>query len=321
MLKLTKRHGSPYYYIRGTLHGRSIYASTKERDKAGARRFKTALEIKLAQSTDRKCNAATFQEAAALYLEFRRPQKYDWVAIERLCAVIGGRLLADIRQHVLVDAANIIYPHCSPETQNRKALMLAAAVLHYAAENDLCPYIRVKKLKEKRPEPRAMRKEDAARLIAAADGKLKLLLVFLFSQGWRISDALRLQWQDINFAEAKVRYHIAKTDEWRETPLHLTTLNTLRNEAAQDAAPQIGRVFPWRGKTSLYRVLQPLCRKAAIFFTPHMARHSFATWLNAEGASTKEIMEAGGWRDHKSVMRYTHVDERRVRATINRIKI
>ena len=221
MLKLTKRHGSPYYYIRGTLHGRSIYASTKERDKAGARRFKTALEIKLAQSTDRKCNAATFQEAAALYLEFRRPQKYDWVAIERLCAVIGGRLLADIRQHVLVDAANIIYPHCSPETQNRKALMLAAAVLHYAAENDLCPYIRVKKLKEKRPEPRAMRKEDAARLIAAADGKLKLLLVFLFSQGWRISDALRLQWQDINFAESKVRYHIAKTDEWRETPIKI----------------------------------------------------------------------------------------------------
>jgi integrase len=321
MLKLTKRHGSPYWYIRGTLHRRYIYASTKARDKADARRFKTALEIKITQSAGRKCNAATFQEAAALYVEFRRPQKYDWLAIERLCAVIGGRLLADIHQYVLVDAANIIYSHCSPETKNRKALMLAAAILHYAARNDLCPYIRIEKLKERRPEPRAMRREDAARLIAAADGKLKLLLVFLFAQGWRISGALRLQWQDINFAEAKVRHHVFKTDEWREIPLHITTLNMLRNEATQGAVPQIGRVFPWGGKTSLYRVLQPLCQKAGIRFTPHMARHSFATWLNADGASTKEIMEAGGWRDHKSVMRYTHVDERRVRATINRIKI
>ncbi|HEY4848514.1 MAG TPA: hypothetical protein VIH87_12180, partial [Methylocella sp.] len=122
MLRLFRRPGSPYWYIRGTLHGRYIYASTKKRDKGDARRFKTELELKLARSAGQKCNAATFQEAAALYLEFRRPQKYDWVAIERLCAVIGGRLLADIRQHVLVDAANIIYPHCSPETQNRKAL-------------------------------------------------------------------------------------------------------------------------------------------------------------------------------------------------------
>jgi integrase len=321
MLKLTKRRGSPYYYIRGTLHGRSIHASTKKRDKGDARRFKTEFERMLAQSAGRKCNAATFQEAASLYIEFRRPQKYDWVAIERLCAVIGGRLLADIRQHVLVDAANIIYPHCSPETKNRKALMLAAAILHYAAENDLCPYIRVKKLKEKRPEPRAMRKEDAARLIAAADGKLKLLLVFLFAQGWRISDALRLQWQDINFAEAKVRYHVFKTDEWLTPPLNLAVLDMLRNETAQDHTPRIGRVFPWGGRTSLYRVVQPLCQKVGIRFSPHMARHSFATWLNSEGASTKEIMEAGGWRDHKSVMRYTHVDERRVRATINKIKL
>ena len=53
----------------------------------------------------------------------------------------------------------------------------------------------------------------------------------------------------------------------------------------------------------------------------YCARHSFATWLGAEGASTKEIMEAGSWRDYRAVLRYTSVDEKRVRATVNRIKI
>ena len=317
MLKLSKRHGSPYWYIRGTLHGRPIYAFTKKRDKGDARRFKAELEIKIAQSAGRKCHAATFEEAAALYLEARRSTPQWRVNIERLCAVIGDRLLTDIRQHVLVDAANALYLNCKPSSRNSLVFTPVAAVIHYAAENDLCPYIRVKKLKEKKPEPRAMRKEDAAKLIAAADGKLKLLLIFLFSQGWRISDALRLQWQDINFTEATVHYRISKTDECMTMPLNLTVLDMLRAEAQ----PHIGRVFPWRGPSGVYRHLGPLCNRAGVFFTPHMARHSFATWLAAEGASEFEIMKAGAWRDHRSVFRYTSVDVRRVRATINKIKI
>jgi hypothetical protein len=205
------------------------------------------------------------------------------IAIERLCAVIGGRLLADIRQYVLVDAAKIIYPHCSLETQNRKALMLAGAILHYAAENDLCPYIRVKKLEEKEPEPRAMRKEDAARLIAAADGKLRFLLIFLFAQGWRISDALRLQWQDINFAEAEVRHHIFKTDKWRETPL-----------PAQGADPQIGRVFPWGD--------QPLsCSPAALPESRHSLHPTYGQTLVCDVVGRRGRVYEGdyggrGWR-------------------------
>jgi integrase len=99
-------------------------------------------------------------------------------------------------------------------------------------------------------------------------------------------------------------------------PLNDTVADMLRNEA-----PGIGRVFPWGSKNSIYRVLKPLCEKTGIHFTPHMARHSFATWHDAAGGSTKEIMEAGVWLDPKSVLRYTHVDQRRVRATLNCIRI
>jgi integrase len=153
-------------------------------------------------------------------------------------------------------------------------------------------------------------------LIAVADGKMRLLLVFLFAQGWRISDTLRLTWQDIDLAEATVRYHVSKTDQRLTMPLHLAVLNMLRDDPAN-----IGRVFPWRNRAALYRDLRPLCRAAGVAFTPHCARQSFATWLGADGASTKEIMEAGAWRDYRSVLRYTSVDEKRVRVTVNRIKI
>jgi integrase len=102
---------------------------------------------------------------------------------------------------VLIDAANALYPHCLAATKNKNVFGPCAAVLHYAAENDLCPYVRIKKLKERRPEPRALRKEDANRLIAVADGEMRLFLVFLFAQGWRISDTLRLTWQDIDVSQ------------------------------------------------------------------------------------------------------------------------
>jgi len=145
----------------------------------------------------------------------------------------------EIRQHVLVDAANALYPSCLPVSKNCHVFGPAGAIMHYAAENDFCPYIKVKKLKEEKPKPRAMRKEDAARLIAAADGKLKLLLVFLFAHGWRISDALRLQWQDLDLKESMVRCHITKTDEWLEIPLHSAVLSQLRKEPPA----QIGRAM------------------------------------------------------------------------------
>jgi integrase len=307
---------TPYWYIRGTLYGRTICASTKARDKAAAKRFKEQFELKLASSVSLKRPAATFREAASLYLDFRRPTlRRDHVIIERLAAVLGERLLSDIRQHILVEAANVLYPRCSPETKNRMALTPAAAVLHYAAENDLCPYIKVRKLKEKQPEARALSKDQAAVLMANAAGKLKTLLVFLFCQGWRVTDTLRLRWQDLNLAEGTVRYHVSKTDEWRTMPLHASVIAELR---AMPTA--IGRVFPWQNKSNLYRELYPFCRSLGIHFTPHMARHSFATWLVNEGVTVPELMEAGGWKDHKSVLRYARVDAKRVRGVINKIK-
>jgi integrase len=315
VLKIFQR--GKVWYVRGTVRGRAVYASTKETDKASARRFKDALETRLARLDGEQRAPVTFREAAELYLEARPHVTSRWQQnIARLNGVIGNFFLADIRQHVLVDAAGRLFPRGQAQTKNCLVIAPAAAVLHYAAENELCPHIKIKRFKEKRPQPRALRKEDAVKLIAAADGDLKLLLIFLFAQGWRISDTLRLTWADLDLVSGTVAYRITKTDEWLTVPLSEAV-----REALRDRPPQVGRVFPWRDRRAVSLVLQPLCQATGLPFTPHQARHSFATWLAAEGASVKEIMEAGAWRDHRSVLRYANVDLPRVRATMNRIKI
>ena len=79
-----------FWYVRGTVHGQSVYASTNEKDKARARRFKDALEIRFARSAGQKCDTVTFREAASIYLEARPHATAQWVAnIDRLCGIMA----------------------------------------------------------------------------------------------------------------------------------------------------------------------------------------------------------------------------------------
>lgn len=305
---------TPFWYLRGTFCGREHCVSTKARDEKTALRFKEQFELGLLKQEAEGRKPGTFRLAAELYKGFRRPSKRDQGWIDRLVGDLGEVELSDIRQNTLVAAANRLYPRGRAETKNRQALAVAASILHYAAECDLCPYIRVRKFKEKAPEARALSREDAERLIVAADGQLRLLLIWLFHQGWRISDVLRVKWQDIDLHAESVRYHISKIDEWRTMPLHPRVVKELKGQG-----DCVGRVFHWSDKSNLYRDLKPFSRRVGVRFTPHMARHSFATWLANDGVSAQELMEAGGWRDHKSVMRYAKLNQARVRSIINRI--
>lgn len=306
---------SPFWYVRGKIYGRTIEASSKARDKKAAQRFKERLELELAKADQQKRSPATFQVAAEQYEAYRKPAKQELGWIRNLVNAIGDVNLSDIRQHTLVDAADELYPRTSPATKNRQALTVAASILHYAAENNLCPYIKVKKFKEKAPEPRSVSKEIAMTLIEAADGPMRVILTWLFYQGWRISDILRVCWSDIDLRERTVKYRISKTDDWRKMPLHPRTIAALRLFDGD----RVGRVFPWGNKSNFYRVLRPFCARLGIRFTPHMARHSFATWLANEGVSPLELMEAGGWKDHKSVLRYAKLDPTRVRKIIDKL--
>lgn len=312
-LKLKKR--GAIWYVRGTLRGQYVYASTKETDKAAAGRFKEQLEDRIIRAGSLQRHDITFSRAADLYVEYRRPSRADAGFIRRIVALLGDQLIGDIRQHIVVETANALYDGLSPATKNRNVVGPVAAVIHYAAENELCPYIKIRKFKEKRAEPRWLSQEDAERLIAASAGDMRRLLIFLFCQGWRISDALALRWENIDWSAGSVRYHVKKLDEWRTIPLHgrvLTMLGPLKQD--------VGAVFPWSDRSSVYRPLRKLCKACGVAFTPHRARHSFATWLVNDGATLPDVMEAGGWLDHKSVLRYARLNQERVRSTINRIK-
>ena len=78
-------------------------------------------------------------------------------------------------------------------------------------------------------------------------------------------------------------------------------------------------MFPWRQKTGVYKWLRPLRSELGLTFTPHMARHSVGTWLNAQGAGLRTIQATLRHADVKSSIRYQDADIEIVRAEIAKL--
>jgi integrase len=313
-----KRKGNRFYIARGKVGERDIEVSTKTRDKAAARRFAQELERRLiASDPPRPGEAVTFAAAADIYIAYRDPSATDRRHIGRLKRALGTKLVGDIRQADLVAAADLLAPGLTAATRNRKVLRMAAAILHYAAENDYCDWRRVKLFKEPEPQTRAVSMDVAAELIMAApEGRQRLLLLWLFRQGTRISQTLSVSWPDIDLPQQTFRLYDKKGQRWRTFPLHPEVFEEL---AAIPEPERTARPWPWKEKMGVYRWLTPLTKKLGISFTPHMARHSLGTWLNQSGAGIKTIMAALGHQDVKSSLRYQAADIEIVRAATKKL--
>jgi integrase len=155
-----------------------------------------------------------------------------------------------------------------------------------------------------------------AQLFQATDGAKRLLVMWLFCQGTRISDTLRVRWEHIDLDQRVVALRTRKTDKDRVFPLHDDVLSLLRGipDDMRD-----GRLFPWPHKNNVYRWLTPLVRNLGLVFTPHMARHSLGASLNASGAGLRTIMAALGHDSVQSSMRYQSADTEIVRDAIAKI--
>ena len=322
------RKGNPYYLVRGTIDGREREVSSKTRDKAAARQFAKDLERELlASGPPKPGETVSFEKAAHLYAEFRGldldvAQHPDAKRINRLIAELGAVMLAEINHTRLVTAANKLCPDLAPATKNREVMRMAAAVLHYAAENAYCEWLRIKLFKEPEPETRAVSSEVAGLIVSSVgDGARpnragsavemrRLYLIWEFRQGTRITQTLSVTWNEISLREQTFKLYDKKAQKWQTYPLHAEVFEAL---CAIPEEKRIGRLWPWTQKTGVYRWLRPLVQDLGIAFTPHMARHSVGTWLNAGGAGLKTIMAALGHKSAKSSLRYQNADIETVR--------
>ena len=130
------------------------------------------------------------------YLEIGGERLY----LKPIIARIGSVPLAKIDQALIEQTARALYPNASPATLNRQAFTPIAAVLNHAAKRGLCAKPCDRAAGTTQGAVRWITFEEAEQLIAACSPHLRPLVLFLLGTGARMSEALYLDWREVDLA-------------------------------------------------------------------------------------------------------------------------
>ncbi len=305
------RHGNKVYYAVITAKGNRVEVSTYTTNKRLAERFAEQRDRELWERHVLGRAEETVSAAIAAYIGFRRPRKADEAYLLKICGLIGKRRCHGLAQEDFDECAQVLYPGLSNETWNRCVYTPLQAALRHAGLN-----LRIRRPKQKKPTHKSLTAAQRDLLIKNADDpELRALLTLLFYAGPRIGEAINLTRDDTDLPNGLARFKLTKTGEEHWRPLHEKVVVALANLPVR----QDGRFFRWKTRFGPRKPIADLCKKTGIPFHPHRARHTFADLFLEKGGSLRDLMDAGGWQDEKSAMRYTGKNVERVRRAVNNL--
>jgi integrase len=253
---------------------------------------------------------ATFLEAAVGYLESGGERRF----MKRLIDHFGTTPLASIDQAAIDHAAKKLYPTAAAATLNRQIYTPTSAVLKFASTLGLCDFRPLRRPKQPKGRVRWITPVEADRLITAGAAHLRPLLIFLLYTGARLSEALYLDWQQVDLERGHVNFVATKNGEARGVPLHPRVIDALSRLSHRDhevfRRPD-GRAYARKdeGGGQIKTGFRSACRRAGITdLSPHDCRHTWATWHYAANRDLTALMKLGGWKSEKMVLRYAHVN-------------
>lgn len=314
MLKLVKRPGSPFWVARGTIDDRRVERSTGCRDKGDAKRALPAIIAACTRTEVDPAQGLRFDQAAALYLSQKPGARF----LAPLIRHFGTVPVAQINAAAMRAAGNMLYPNVKPATLRRQLYTPVKAIMNAAAAEDLCSAPRFKAPKGGASRTVFITPIEANAIISAltADPNPALapLVTLLFGQGSRMGETLALRSSDLSLEGRYALLRDTKNGSERRVSL------IPRVAAALSVLPRKpGAVFlrsdgkPFRDSSlcggQIRSAFARAVRAAGLdpeIVTPHVCRHSWATWFYAQTLDPLRMKAEGGWKSNEW-QRYTHL--------------
>lgn len=332
-LKLVRaRKGGDTWYIRGTIRGRRIEESTGTDDRRRAEELRARREGELLdEAIHGRAATATFAHAALSYLEQGGERRF----VAPLLRHFGTTALARIGQVEIEAAARILYPGRKPSTINRQIHTPLSAILKHAAARGMCELRPIERPRQPRGRLRWLTPDEARRLLGACNADLRPLVILMLYTGARVSEALYLDWADVDLARAHVAYLDTKNGLPRGVPLAPIAVAALAN-LPHRAGPVFRRPdgMPYAPRDGeggqIKTAFRGAVRRAGLGWidtkegrevwrtdvTPHVLRHTWATWHYAAHRDVASLQQLGGWASIEMVMRYVHINTDHLAAQI-----
>lgn len=148
------------------------------------------------------------------------------------------------------------------------------------------------------------------------------VLELLFATGMRISELCSLHEEDVDITEGIIKIYGKGSKErivqiGNQTVLHAVKsyYNTFNNEIHRTGFFFLNRFGNRLSEQSVRFMINKYCKKAGIdqHITPHMFRHSFATYLLEEDVDIRYIQHLLGHSSITTTQIYTHVTSKKQR--------
>ena len=236
-----------------------------------------------------------------MYLAAGKPSRFLPVLVKYW----GDAPIANLNAGTIRQSAIDLYPTSKNSTRNRQVIVPALAVINHCAELQLCPPLRMKRFKVETKIKKPITLEWINAFRAGADRvDIGVLALFLFGTGARISEALAVRWDDIDFRKRVVLIRQTKLGNERQAHLPPDLFLALAN-LPRDREP-FAIAF-----TTARDAWARAVRAAGIDpLTFHSCRHGFATALHDKGVGVKTIAKAGGWKSAQHLFQtYLHASD------------
>ncbi len=173
-------------------------------------------------------------------------------------------------------------------------------------------------LRAPKPEFDFLTFEEAARLVEAADGEWKCMVLLAQRAGLRQGELLALRWEDVDLVAGRllIRQSVTrgvvtepKSGKGREVPLSEDARKALKAQRHL-RGPLVfctddGRML---GKHECKHPIWRACKRAGLRRIGwHVLRHTFASHLVMRGVSVKAVQELLGHATLDMTMRYAHL--------------
>lgn len=290
------RRGKVWHY-RGSVAGRRLRGTTKAQSKEIAERVAAGKERKQwDRHLDGPAATLTFAQAAILYRDAGRSDRF----LRKIEDYWKNTPVREITPAAIKTMAISLYPTAGPATRNRQGVVPTQAIINHAADHELCHHIRVKRFKViKKAKPPVTWEWMEAFMASAGTPGLAALGCFMFLTGARITQSLKLRWDDVDFKTGDVLIKATnKGEDDRLNHMPPELIAALANIVGE----RRGLVFKFKSRGNARTQWAGACRRAGIkFLSYHRCRHGFATGLLHRGVSPVTVAKRGGWKSPQHV--------------------
>lgn len=348
-LKLVKRKDSPSWWIRGTVHGQTVFESTGTNEKEVAEALRVKREAGLVSDHVFGPKATrTFAQSVESYLKAGGDARFIGSIDGGLLGHFYNRTLKDIQQNDLDEAARVLYPTAQPETRNRQCYTPFVAVWNHAVRNgwaDVRQWARPKKAKgtnvvrlvKRRAGTFPVEYEHAARFVAAMSPGPAMLMTTLFYTGMRPIELFSLEANEVNVAKRWITLTHTKTGEPRGIPIHEFIAPIFESLLKRRDLDVVHRLFrtprgePYeviitdeegRGGGGLKSAINGARRRSGVKdVAPYTGRHSCSTGLVVAGVHPHIKDQILGHAADDMSRHYTNVPQAPLIEAINKLPV